>query len=89
MDGLLFELAQVDAAGSTLALLPLSVPGLTGGPTVDAKVVVKKRGKVTRVLQNDKEIAITLEDLWVQKNPLDFLYHFHLTRLNIRYVESR
>lgn len=51
MDGLLFELAQVYTAGSTLALLPLPVPGLTGGPTVDAKVVMKEHRQVAGVLQ--------------------------------------
>lgn len=72
MDGLLFELAQVYTAGSTLALLPVSVPGLTGGPTVDAKVVVEKRRKVTRLLRNYKEIATILEDLLVAKERLGF-----------------
>lgn len=57
MDGLLFELVQVYTAGSTLALLPLSLPGVVGGPTMDAKVVMKKRRQVTRVLQNYKEVA--------------------------------
>lgn len=73
MDGLLFEPAQVHTAGSTLALFPVSVPGLTGGPTVDVKVVVKKRRKVTRVLRNYKEIATILEDLLVAKERLGFL----------------
>lgn len=52
MDRLLFEQAQVDAAGSTSSLVPLSVPGLAGGPTVDAKVVVKEPRQVAGILQN-------------------------------------
>lgn len=52
VDRLLFEQAQVDAAGSTSSLVPLSVPGLAGGPTVDAKVVVKEPRQVAGILQN-------------------------------------
>lgn len=57
MDGLLFELAQVYTAGSTPALLPLPVPGLTGGPTVDAEVVMKKHRQVTGVLQKHRPLV--------------------------------
>lgn len=86
----MFELAQVDTAGSTLALLPLSVPGLAGGPAVDPEVVVKKRRKVTRVLQNDNEIAIILEGLLDAKEPFSYLFcYFHVTSLNMRRAERR
>lgn len=52
MDRLLFEQPQVDVAGSTSSLVPLSVPGLASGPAVDAKVVVKEPRQVAGILQN-------------------------------------
>lgn len=52
VDRLLFEQPQVDVAGSTSSLVPLSVPGLAGGPAVDAKVVVKEPRQVAGILQN-------------------------------------
>lgn len=57
MDRLLFEQAQVDAARSTPSLVPLSVPGLAGGPTVDAKVVVKEPRQVAGILQNHHQVS--------------------------------
>lgn len=53
MDRLLLEQAQVDAAGST----PSLVPGLSGGPTVDAKVVVKEPRQVAGILQNHHQVS--------------------------------
>lgn len=49
VDGLLLELVKVHAARATLALLPLPVPvpGLVGGPTMDAEVVQKEHRQVT------------------------------------------
>lgn len=52
VDRLLFEQPQVDVAGSTSSLVPLSVPGLAGGPAVDAEVVVKEPRQVAGILQN-------------------------------------
>ncbi len=57
MDGLLFELVQVNTTSSTLALLPLSVSGLNGRPTMDTKVVMKKYRQVPRFLYNYKKVA--------------------------------
>lgn len=50
VDRLLFEHAQLDVAGAASPLLPLSVPGLSGGPTVDVKVVVKEPRQVPEIL---------------------------------------
>lgn len=57
VDRLLFEQAQVDAAGSTPSLLPPSVPGLAAGPTVGTKVVVKEPRQVAGILQNDHQAS--------------------------------
>lgn len=54
VDRLLFQQAQADTAGSASSLVPLSGPGLAGGPAVGAEVVVKEPGQVAGILQNDQ-----------------------------------